>query len=321
MKHFIKDILKLKHILLFISICIISIAHSQTADRPNRRLLLRDEGKSQLSLEDFANPKNNWYVPVPAGRDIQLVGRGRVLIGTGNGYEERDIATGKKVNEVTKFTGTVSARRLRNGNTMLVGLNWLDKKGIVLAEVDSIGDIKRQVVYPGFNYVRLVRETTKGTFLITANDTVFEGNAAGNIIWGAKITSTKQPHAWQPLRLKNGKTLVSSGYAGNFQVFSKAGKLVQTITGPASVNPVFFSGYQIVANGNYVVTNWQGHGPNFGNSGTQVLEYTPKGELAWSWKQDPAKYSSVQGVIVLDGLDINKLHVENKKGVLAPVKR
>jgi len=30
--------------------------------------LLRDEGKSQLSYIDIANPDKNWYVPVPAGR-------------------------------------------------------------------------------------------------------------------------------------------------------------------------------------------------------------------------------------------------------------
>ena len=68
-----------------------------------RRLLLRDEGKSQLSYIDLANPDKNWYEPVPAGRDIQLVGNGRVLIGTGNGYEEREIATGKKIVELTTF--------------------------------------------------------------------------------------------------------------------------------------------------------------------------------------------------------------------------
>jgi hypothetical protein len=51
-----------------------------------------------------------------------------------------------------------------------------------------------------------------------------------------------------------------------------------------------------------------------------LLEYNPAGKLIWSWRQDPAKYSSLQGVIVLDGLDTNFLHVENDKGMLAPVK-
>lgn len=292
---------------------------TQAPDRNARKLLLRDEGLSQLCYVDLAEPKNNWYVPVPVGRDLQLVGNGHVLIGTGTGYEERDIRTGSKVNELTSFNGTVAARRLRNGNTLLTGLNWQGKKGIVLLEVDKNGSTKRVINYPGFSYVRLVRETIKGTFLLTADDTVFEGNAAGAVLWKAKLTGRDNPHAWQAVRINNGQTVVSGGYTANFQVFSGGGKLVATITGPADVKPTFYAGFQILDNGNYVVTNWQGHGAAFGNSGTQLLEYSPGGELIWSWKQDATKFSSLQGVIVLDGLDLNSLHTEAEKGVLTPV--
>ncbi|MEJ7738399.1 MAG: hypothetical protein WKF97_13300 [Chitinophagaceae bacterium] len=293
---------------------------TRSPDNTTRRLLLRDEGLSQLSYIDISNPKSNWFVPVPAGRDIQLVGNGRVLIGTGNGYEEREIATGNKVYELTSFAGTVTARRLRNGNTLLAGVNWQKKQGIVLVEVDKTGRSLRLIAFPGFTYVRLVRETVSGTFLVTADEIVFEGNAKGEIVWQATVTGLPKPHAWQALRLGNGQTVVSSGYAKNFQIFTVDGKLADSITGPASVNPTFYAGFQILANGNYVVTNWQGHGPAFGASGTQLLEYTPKGELVWSWKQDPAKFSSLQGVIVLNDLDVSRLHVEDGNGRLAPVK-
>ncbi|MCW3087476.1 MAG: hypothetical protein JWQ78_862, partial [Sediminibacterium sp.] len=230
----------------------------------HRRFLLRDEGLSQLCYIDLAFPANNWYQPVPAGREIQLVGGNRVLAGTGNGFEERDITTGNKVYELTAFPGTISARRLRNGNTLLTGLNWQGKQGIVLLEVDSAGLTKRLIVYPGFNYVRLVRETANGTFLVTADDIVFEGDATGSVLWQAKITGYEKPHAWQALRFSNGETVVSSGYAANLQFFSPDGKLVKTITGPAEVRPHFFAGWQVLANGNFMVINWQGHGPNFG---------------------------------------------------------
>jgi hypothetical protein len=287
-----------------------------------KKFLLRDEGLSQLSYEDLANPANNWYVPVPPGRDIQLVGHGCVLIGTGNGYEERKISTGEKISELTSFPGTLSAHRLRNGNTLLTGMNWQGKQGVVLVEVDRSGAVTRQIAYGGFTYLRLVRETPSGTFLVAAEDTLFEGNANGDIIWKIKITGRRdKPHIWQAIRLSNGKTILSSGYNANLQVFDSKGKLTDTINGPAEVNPIFYAGFQILANGNYVVTNWQGHGPKFGDTGIQLLEYTPAGKLVWSWKQDPAKYSSLQGVIVLDGLDINFMHVENGKGMLAPVKK
>ncbi|MCW3089776.1 MAG: hypothetical protein JWP81_845 [Ferruginibacter sp.] len=297
-----------------------STSNAQPTSNNTRKLLLRDEGMSQLSYIDLANPAANWYTPIPTGRDMQLVGNGRVLVGTGSGYEEREITTGKKIFELTAFPGTVAARRLRNGNTLLSGVNWQGKRGIVLVEVDSSGTVKRTIVYAGFDYVRLVRETPSGNFLVTADNIAFEGDASGAIVWKVTIAGLDKPHAWQALRLANGQTIVSTGYAKNFQVFSADQQLVDSITGPADVNPNFYAGFQVLPNGNYIVANWQGHGPKFGASGVQVLEYTPKGKLAWSWKQDAAKFSSLHAVIVLDGLDLNALHVEDKNGMLAPVK-
>jgi hypothetical protein len=296
------------------------LAYNCKSQSISRSFIFRDEGKSQLSYINLAQPEKNWYEIVPAGRDLQLVGNGRVLIGTGNGYEERDIATGKKLFEITNFAGTIAARRLRNGNAMLTGINWQGKKGIVIVEINTAATVIRTINYPEFNYARLLRETTKGTFIITANNKVFEGNAEGKVLWRANIKSVRDPHAWQAVRIKKGKTLVSTGYGSNFQLFSKKGVLLDTITGPATVNPDFFAGFQILSNGHYVVSNWQGHGPANGAKGIQVLEYNKKGKLVWSWKQDASNFSSIQGLIVLDGLDVNYLHVENAKGILAPIK-
>lgn len=286
----------------------------------HRKLLLRDEGTSQLAYIDIANPSDNWYIKVPYGRDMQLVGQGRVLIGTGDGYEERLISNGEKVYELTSYPGTISARRLRNGNTLLVGANWQEQEGIVLVEVDSTGSVQRKIVYPGFKYVRLVRETPSGTFLVTANNNVFEGDAKGNVLWKAEVKGHDNPHAWQAVRIGQGQTLLTSGYAANIQVLKKNGSaVITTITGPEEVHPHFYAGFQILPNGNIVVINWQGHGTENGNKGVQLLEYTPKGKLVWSWKQDPSKLSSMHAVIVLDGLDLDQLYVENANGVLSPV--
>ena len=303
----------------FILLLLLTITFAATAQTTHpHKILLRDEGLSRLSYVDLDDPKTGWQVAIPTGRDMQLVGKGRVLVGTGNGYEERNIANGNKVYELVAFPGTISARRLKNGNTMLVGLNWQDQKGIVLVEVNATGAIQRKINYSGFNYVRLLRETPNGHFLVTANDTVFEGTPKGEVVWMAKINSQKQPHAWQALRLKNGQTLVSGGYAGGMQLFAADGQWVKTITGPDEVNPNFYAGYQLLPNGHIVVINWQGHGPDMGAKGTQLLEYDTEGKLVWSWKQDATKFSSLHAVIVLDGLDTNLLHVENEYGVLAP---
>ena len=309
----------MKNFPFLLTIFILSVQFATCQDRDMRRFLLRDEGKSQLSLVDLGNPGNNWHQSVPKGRDLQLVGEDLVLIGTENGFEERSIKTGKLVNQVINFPGTIAARRLRNKNTLLVGLNWQDKEGITLVEINKLGDIVSSISYPGFDYARLVRETQKGTFLITSNQLVIEGSREGEIIWKAQIGGRENPHAWQAIRMPEGKTIVAGGYGGSIQVFNSKSTLVKAFCGPEEERGNFYSGLQILQNGNIVVTNWQGHGPNQGKLGTQLLEFSPEGKLIWSWKQDPNYFSSLQGVIVLDGLDTSRLHVENEIGVLAPL--
>jgi hypothetical protein len=292
----------------------------QKTDYASRQLLLRDEGLSQVSYVDLKNPAANWMLTVPKGRDLQLIGNNLFLMGTENGFEEREIKTGKQVFELTSYPGTIAARRLRNGNTLLTGLDWKEKKGIVLLEIDKKGNVLQLINYPKYNYVRLARETMSNTYVITSDTLVFEGDKAGMVKWEAKIKSEKRPHSWQPLRLSNGNTVVSTGYGGNIQIFSADGSLIKSITGPDDVKPSFYAGLQILKNGNFLVTNWQGHGPGHGDSGTQLLEYNPEGKLVWSWKQDASKYSSLQGVIALDGLNLKFLHVEGADGNLVPVK-
>lgn len=310
-------------LILFASFLIASCSsnilnRNQRADA--RKLLLRDEGLSQLSYVDLASPDKSWFVPVPVGRDMQLVGNGRVLIGTSDGYQEHTISNGEKVFEIKAFPGTQTARRLRNGNTLLAGANWQGKEGIVLVQVGNSGQVSQILSFPGFSYVRCIRETVSGNLLVTADDLIFEADLSGKIVWRAKVSGPPvKPHVWQAVRLGNGNTVASSGYAKNFQVFDAEGKQISVFSGPEEVKPNFYAGFQVLSNGNYVVTNWQGHGPNFGSSGSQVLEYSPSGDLVWQWKQDPKKFSSLQGIIVLDGLDLSRLHVEDKNGVLKPV--
>ena len=50
-----------------------------------QKLLLRDEAQSMVSYVEIGNPAAGWHVTVPYGRDLQLVGNGRFLIGTDSG--------------------------------------------------------------------------------------------------------------------------------------------------------------------------------------------------------------------------------------------
>ena len=204
------------------------------SDPDARRMLLRDEGNSALHYVDLGDSANNWHTDIPAGRDLQLVGAGRVLIGTDNGYQEYDIASGALVDEFAGEAGTIAARRLRNGNTLLVGADWQGQSGIVLVEVDSSGNATPTITYAGFDYVRLVRETPSGTFLVTSDRVVFEGDANGDIIWQVTIDHDG-PHSWMGVRLASGDTVVSTGYAASLQVpvrMDLAAKMPLSIAGP-----------------------------------------------------------------------------------------
>jgi len=298
------------------------------------RFLLRDEGLRTLSYVDLGNSDNNWYVRVQGeeqypglqGRDLQLVGEGRVMVGTPNGYEEYLIADGTRVTDVATFPNTLSAYRLRNRNTLLATTT---SGSIELDEVDAASVVVHTITYPGYSYVRLVRPTPDGTFLVAANDVVFEGDADGNVIQSIPITgAVALPHVWKALRLTNGDTVVATGYDADLRIFTSAGTVRRSISGPSSVDglaidPYFYSDFQVLSNGNYLVVNWQGHLGATCGKGVQLLEYTPAGTLTWYWEWQKETYAdqfcSLQGAILLDGLDTSKLYVEDAGGALVPV--
>ena len=85
-----------------------------------------------------------------------------------------------------------------------------------------------------------------------------------------------------------------------------------------TITPNFYAGFQVLPNGHYVVTNWEGHGAGNGGKGIQLLEYDASGTLVWKWKQDSKLVSSLHHVLVLDGLDTSKLH-DDVNGAQAPV--
>lgn len=335
-----------------------------TGDRTKRRMLLRDEGAAKLAFIDIGTATNSWVTPLPReqvttqnpspvqGRDMQLVGGCRVMVGTDIGYEEYDIRTGQKLGEVTAFPNTISVQRLRNGNTMVVGIGtaaapYQSSVGLVLVEVNSAAAVVNKYVYPG-TYDRLVRQTPTGTFLVTNNTRVIEGyttkaqptdttNQYSPITFDmSKVTNctSANPHVWQALRVPTAtagvtEVVASTGFCASLAFFREDGTLRARITGGSAsiaggataVNPYFFAGFQLLSNGNYLVTNWAGHGTGLFTRGIPVLEYTPSGALQWWWG-DPAYQtllSSIQAVILLDGLDPAKLHVADTNGQLVPV--
>gem|GEM_PF-857474 len=293
------------------------------------RVLLCDEGNRRILLVDLASPASAiWSTPVndptkhgDGLRDIQLVGGDRVAASTAKGYVEIDIKTGEIKKEVSEFTGVESMRRLPGGNTIL-GANA--EGGVTLQELDSQDTpvAGRKVTFTNYSQFRMLRRTPQGTFLIGAGNKLAEVNWDKQTVWEMVIPDGD--YVYQGLRLPDENIAVTSGYGAAIVVIDPTTKKVLTTIGgkgqpdAATIVPNFYAGYQILANGHYVVTNWEGHGGGNGGTGVQLLEYDPSGLVVWKWQQDSKLVSSLHHVIVLDGLDTTKLH-DDVNGVLAPV--
>jgi hypothetical protein len=293
--------------------------------RDKRRMLLRDEGLSNLHYVNLANPAENWTITTtdPA-RGMQLVGNGVLLGARNDGYEEYELKTGKVLKQVKTFTQTESACRLANGDTMLT---QLDKAGIHLTFLEPKTDVvKKTITYAGYGYVRMARPTPQGTFLVPSDTKLFEGDDQGHVMWETTLGSPEWMHIWKATRVPSGNVVLGAAWAASLDILdATTHKVIQRIgtaalPEAATVKPNFFAEFQILPNGNYVTPNWEGHGAGNGGTGVQVLEFDPAGKLVWQWKQDPAVYSSIQAVMILDGLDPQLLHVETVNGTWTPVK-
>jgi hypothetical protein len=279
-----------------------------------------DEGHATLLHVDERDQSKNWLVPIgqPAARDLQLIGENKILIGHHHGYSEFDLALGRLVKEFKSLAGVTAVRRQPNGHTIIAGVDIPGANGVAVLELDANDREIQRAIFPG-DYVRLIRQTEQGTYLMSCNDRIREGSRDGKYLREFPVDGFY--HAWKALRLPNGNLIVTAGYGAFVVELDSAGKIVRQFGGkeqvPEKVRPFFYAMFQLLPNGNIVLANWQGHGPGYGHSGVQLLEFNPAGEIVWTWSQADL-ISSLQGVLVLDGLDISRLHDE-RGGVMSPL--
>jgi hypothetical protein len=316
----------------------LSLSHGSERPRSRfpRRLLLGDEGNSALHYVDLEAPSQNWTYR-GAGRDLQLIGARRVLRSRPQGYVELDLASrGAVIRDVVIADapgGIESARRLPNGNTVIAGNG---DGGIFVWELDPANEVItwRKTFYRGIDKVRLLRLTSEGTFLFCSETS--GRRIVHEAAWDRGMKSIFEVPESVPadsmvkaVRIAPHILMVSTGYAATLLRVDMARKeVVQTIggksqSGPDDVDrplsPFFFSGFQILGNGDILTANWQGHGPDHNGQGYQLLQYDREGRLVWCFDQttQPA-VSSVNNVIAIDGIDTERLHDE-PNGVLVPV--
>jgi hypothetical protein len=127
----------------------------------HRELILYNDVPGELLYVNHATPSMNWRVSSGAGRDLQLVGNGRVMLGKSTGWDEYNLSDGARVARVTNLSGTQSTHRLADGTTMVASIS---SGSILLRMADASGAVQRMVTYAGYGYVRCVRPTAAGNF-------------------------------------------------------------------------------------------------------------------------------------------------------------
>jgi hypothetical protein len=295
---------------------------------------LNDEGSSALHYLDLDQKSKSWSFAGP-GRDLQLIGADRVLRSTPRGFVELGLAGGGLLREVEleAISGVESARRLANGHTIVLGNH---PEGIVLCELDERARPLpgRQLLGAGLEKGRMVRPTLEGKLLFCSetagrrmvHEADFDAGVSTLFEIPADVPADSMVKA---VRLGSDRIVVSSGYAASLLLIDTArGLVVQTIGGrqqdaPAGLHrplsPHFFSGYQILQGGDYLLANWQGHGPSHAGEGYQLLLYGTDGRLKWCFDQtEYPQLTSLNNVIALDNLDTSLLH-EEWQGPLAPL--
>jgi hypothetical protein len=279
------------------------------------RFIAIDESRDSLVYTDENNPTTNWSVHIPKGRDFQLVGNNRVMICRSNGFDEYDLSNGKSVRSLSPsgISSVESCRRLPDGRTLLA------VDGVTVYTIDTSGKVARTVAIANMGTFRTMRITAQNTWLLGSGADLVETDTNGVLI--KRITVAGANNMYMAVRRPDGSMIADGGYACYIRFLKANGDTIKTIgglPGPTGYRYNFFAGFQILANGHFVVSNWQGHGFNDGASGIGLIEFDTTGAIAWSW-MDHARVSSLHAVIVLDGLNTAVIN-DDREGVIGPIK-
>lgn len=260
-----------------------------------------DEGKQTLGTYNTLDPNWGWTLTLeelPMGRDLQRINKNIALVGFDRGYFEIDINSGKPTKIIDRWKDVTSSRRLENGKTLITGLNLIEE-GINVITLNSHDEIIKVVKRKG-DYVRMMRPTHSGTYLLGSDNHFLETNE--DLKGESRLVAQGFEHAWLAHRFLDGTTLVSAGYGGFMAKFDSKGNL-QRLFGakkdvPIEVSPFFYASFEILVNGGVLVANWQGHGINNGCKGRQLVEFDKKGNYVGSWS-NRNRISSLQGILLL----------------------
>lgn len=266
------------------------------------RLIAIDEGRQQLVLVHTNLPAPAWALDLadyPLARDMQRLDQQRVLVGFDRGFFELDIASGRVLAACSRWRNVTAVHRRADGSTLVTGTDLDGTGGVNVLTLDRDLSLVHTARREG-DYVRLMRPTPQGSYLLCANDHILE--TTPELVALRRFEAAGLEHAWKAERLEDGSTLVSAGYGAFMTRFDAKGICVKMFgdegTVPAEVAPFFYAGYERLDNGRLLVANWQGHGPGNGYKGRQLLEFNAWGQMLRSWSFGD-HISSLQGILLV----------------------
>jgi hypothetical protein len=286
-------------------------------------------GADKLVYVDTDNAKQNWELAVPDGvQDFQLIGNNKLLVGYkfNFGYLEVDLATHKIDVEVRDFLTRseailTSVKRLENGHTLIMaqGLKNVASGApgnLEVWEVDNKKTVHQMHTFKGCcGNLRVVRLTTEGHYLVGGDSALVELDQSGVEV--ARMKSGGSP-TYMGLKTADGTYYATNGHGGQLVAFAPGGqRRVIGGVGSASAQEVAIyqpGQFQILQNGNIVITNWTAEN---GGKGKQLVEYDPSGKLVWSWDDPAVRPQGMETLLVLDNLDPAVLN-DDRDGVLTP---
>lgn len=267
------------------------------ANHPTK-FFLTDEGKKAIHYIDLEQPANSWTTETEGGlRDLQLVGNNRVMLSCGGGFLEFDVSTGERLRYVKVYNFVGSARRLANGNT-LISKKSSDK----VVVVDTGGTVVDTITLEKPVH-RMMRTTERGTLIYGYKHEVIEADTAtGDVVWSASVKPLAK-EVYAAVRVSDSCVWVSTGY-GNSLIRIDGDSTLTEYTAREEDHSHEFAGFQVLPEGRVVVANWQGHGDGHGSDGHQFLQFdVDSREVNWFWEQESDRISSINNILVVDGLD------------------
>jgi hypothetical protein len=283
---------------LAITLLTMSLALDISAGEIKHKFVATDESGKQLIYVDETNPENDWTIPLPGNRDIQLLSEGTVLVSVPVGYREYDLKSGKMLKEIKANIRVQSLVRLDNGHTLLAG-----KKGVVELDKDD-----RQVAFHEMQmggYFRLLRVAKNGNFLYTSGPTTIkEMKPGGKAIRELDLT-TITPESKKPYfieEMADGNFLIATGYGATVLIVDKDWKLIKSYGGKGKLEGIdtyFFADAQQLANGNVVIAHWSGHARTDSKKAPQAIEFDKDGKVVWTW-HDTKRAGSLHGIEIVE---------------------